>query len=72
VTAAEQLLARKVLGKELLEEAEQLVRDCTESYGDARGSEAYRRNVGGVMFRRALEVARRRALGEQVEVGGGH
>jgi carbon-monoxide dehydrogenase medium subunit len=70
VTAAEALLSGQALSEPLLEEATRAVVDCTESYGDARGSEAYRRHLGGVMFRRALDVARRRA-GEARESGSG-
>jgi aerobic carbon-monoxide dehydrogenase medium subunit len=61
VPAAEDAL----LGQELTEarvgkSAEALV-SCTKSFDDARASEDYRRHLGGVMFRRALEAARRRA-----------
>jgi aerobic carbon-monoxide dehydrogenase medium subunit len=72
VAAAEELISGQVLTDDLLGEAQQLVANCTESYGDARGGEDYRRHLGGVMFRRAVDVARRRARGEQVETGHGH
>ena len=71
VTAAEALLRGEELTEALLGGAQQIVATCTESFGDARGGEDYRRHLGGVMFRRALEVARKRAGGERVEVGGG-
>ena len=71
VSAAEELLAGQALSEPLLDEAAEAVRTCTESYGDARGGEDYRRHLGGVMFRRALELARRRATGQHGEAGDG-
>ena len=71
VTAAEALLEGQSFTEALLTEASEAIVSSTESYDDARGSEAYRRHLGGVMFRRALDAARRRASGEAAEAGGG-
>jgi carbon-monoxide dehydrogenase medium subunit len=63
VVAAEKILRGEELVEARLAEAAEAVANCTESFSDARGSEDYRRHLGGVMFRRALEAARRRASG---------
>ncbi len=68
VPAAEALLAGQELSEPLLAEAIDALVSGIEAFGDVRASEEYRRHMGGVMFRRALEVARRRAQGERVEV----
>jgi carbon-monoxide dehydrogenase medium subunit len=68
VTAAEELLAGQKPSETLLQEAARAVSECTESFSDIRGSAQYRKHVAGVLFRRALDAAERRARGEQVEV----
>ncbi|MBI4493387.1 MAG: xanthine dehydrogenase family protein subunit M [Chloroflexi bacterium] len=68
VVAAEDLLRGQQPGEDLLRQAAQAVSDCTESFSDIRGSAAYRKHVAGVLFRRALALAERRARGESVEV----
>lgn len=64
VRAAEDLLRGSRLTPDLVEEAASLVSRCTEGFTDVRGTAEYRQAVAGVLFRRALEVARRRALGQ--------
>ena len=61
VPAAEALLEGEQPGEERLAAAQQVVVDATESFDDARGSADYRRHVGGVVFRRAFDLARQRA-----------
>jgi carbon-monoxide dehydrogenase medium subunit len=63
VAAAEALLRGQVPTPELVAEAAQAVRRCTDSFDDVRGSGAYRQQLGGVLFERALAIALRRAAG---------
>lgn len=67
VSAAEELLRGQRPTEELLQAAARAVSDCTESFSDIRGSAAYRKHVAGVLFRRAVALAERRARGEQRE-----
>jgi carbon-monoxide dehydrogenase medium subunit len=70
VLAAERLLTGRLPDEPLLREAAEIVATCTESFSDARGAEDYRRHLGGVTFRRAFELAHRRASAGQVERSG--
>jgi carbon-monoxide dehydrogenase medium subunit len=70
VTDAEDLLRGQRPDEALLAEAARTVSASTEAVSDIRGSAEYRQQVAGVLFRRALSVAERRARGEQVEVHG--
>jgi len=67
VTAAEALLRGQMPTPALVAAAAQAVMGCTESFDDVRGSAAYRQQLGGVLFERALALALRRARGERVE-----
>jgi carbon-monoxide dehydrogenase medium subunit len=68
VTEAEELLRGQQPEEALLQQAAQAVSDSDESFSDIRGSAEYRKHVAGVLFRRALALAERRARGEQVGV----
>ena len=63
VPTAEALLTGQLPNDELLDRAAHAVTEATDSFDDARGSAGYRRHVGGVLFRRAFELARQRAGG---------
>lgn len=67
VTAAGALLRGQMPTPALVAAAAQAVMGCTESFDDVRGSAAYRQQLGGVLFERALALALRRARGERVE-----
>jgi xanthine dehydrogenase iron-sulfur cluster and FAD-binding subunit A len=68
VPAAETVLVGQQPTEALLEEAAAAVRGATESFDDVRASAAYRQHVGGVLFRRAFDLARSRA---SLDAGGG-
>ena len=59
-TEAEDFLAGKALEERVLEEASRLVMEATSPFSDLRGSDEYKREMAGVLFRRAVEVARQR------------
>src|SRR5205807_6939268 len=61
VPAAETLLAGQALTDARLDQAAAAVREATESFDDIRASADYRRHVGGVLFRRAFDLASHRA-----------
>jgi carbon-monoxide dehydrogenase medium subunit len=67
VTAAEDLVRGQTPTEAVLDEAAEAVKNCSESYSDARGAEDYRRHLGGVMFRRAFQLAYRRAQATHTE-----
>ena len=62
-TQAEAFLAGKALEAPVLEEASRLVIEATSPFSDLRGSEEYKREMTGVLFRRAVGVARKRHNG---------
>jgi len=64
---AEELLLGSNLQEELIQEAEASVRKECEPFADIRGPAEFKRQVAGVLFRRALRIALRRAEGEEVE-----
>jgi carbon-monoxide dehydrogenase medium subunit len=66
ISAAEDLLRGKEPGREIVEAAAREVSKATEAFSDARASADYRQHVAGVLFQRALEAARRRALGQEI------
>lgn len=66
---AEELLRGSNLQEEVIREAEESVRKDCEPLADIRGSVEFKRQVAGVLFRRALKIALRRAQGEEVEAG---
>ena len=63
---AESLLEGKSASDALLGEAARLVEQEAQPFDDTRGSEAYKRHLAGVLFRRAFAVAMDRARGSQV------
>ena len=65
---AEELLKGQEPSEELLRQAAEEVSECTEFISDIRGSAEYRKEVTKSLFRRALDIAARRAKGETVEV----
>jgi aerobic carbon-monoxide dehydrogenase medium subunit len=67
VAAAEAILRGQAPTPALVAAAAEAVTNCTESFDDVRGSAAYRQQLGGVLFERALALALRRARGERVE-----
>jgi len=65
-TSAEQRLQGAAASPDRLQEAEQLVRDAAQPFGDTRGSVEYKRHLAGVLFRRACAAALDRAHGREV------
>jgi carbon-monoxide dehydrogenase medium subunit len=63
---AERLMTDRAPSAELLAEAERMVHAAADPVADARGSVDYKRHLAGVMFRRAFDIALRRARGETV------
>jgi carbon-monoxide dehydrogenase medium subunit len=61
--AAEARLAGRDPDPAILDDAARLVRAAAEPFDDTRGSADYKRHLTGVMFRRAFDVALRRAHG---------
>ena len=68
---AEALLQNKSLNDALVEKAAAEVSSAADPFSDIRGSVEYKRHLVGVLFRRALDVALRRARGEEVETAHG-
>jgi carbon-monoxide dehydrogenase medium subunit len=58
--AAETLLHGQATSADVLGKAAQLVREAAEPFADTRGSVEYKRNLAGVLFRRAFEKATER------------
>jgi carbon-monoxide dehydrogenase medium subunit len=65
--AAEAVLQGEAPSPAVAAKAETLVRQAAQPFEDTRGSVEYKRHLAGVLFRRALSVALRRARGESVE-----
>jgi CO/xanthine dehydrogenase FAD-binding subunit len=61
VTSAEATMVGQRLDDALLQEVAEIVTGALEPEGDIHASAVYRKEVGGVMARRTLEQARRRA-----------
>ncbi len=68
---AEALLQNKSLNDALVEKAAAEVSSAADPFSDIRGSVEYKSHLVGVLFRRALDVAVRRARGEEVETAHG-
>ncbi|HEV2176960.1 MAG TPA: xanthine dehydrogenase family protein subunit M [Terriglobia bacterium] len=66
--AAEKALAGQKLTKKTIEAAEEAAMAAADPQPDMRGSAEYKRAVIGALVKRAIEIARRRAGGERVEV----
>ena len=66
---AEGSLRGSILNDQAIAEAEELVRQECDLIADLRGASEFKRHVAGVLFRRALRIALRRAEGEEVEAG---
>ncbi len=62
---AEAFLRGKRLDDAVISEASRLVAEATSPSGDVRGSAEYKREMAGVLFRRAMDIARRRHLGNR-------
>jgi aerobic carbon-monoxide dehydrogenase medium subunit len=65
VAAAEALLRGQAPTPDRVAAAAEVVRTCTESFDDVRGSAAYRQHLGAALFKRALALALARAAGER-------
>jgi CO/xanthine dehydrogenase FAD-binding subunit len=65
---AERALAGSAPGPEPLAAVAAAASEASRPLSDLRGSEAYRRHTVGVVARRAVEIAARRAAGETVPV----
>lgn len=66
---AESLLRGSKLDDRIIREAEESIRQECDPFADLRGSAEFKRHVAGVFFRRSLNIAVRRAQGEEVEAG---
>jgi len=64
MTKAEELLSGRPLDAQALEEVARVVAEALDPPSDIHASAEYRKEVGGVMARRTLDEARRRAKGE--------
>ena len=65
---AEALIKGQLISDELLEEAASSASAACDPFSDIRGSVDYKRHLIGVLLRRAVDVAVRRAGGEAVEM----
>jgi carbon-monoxide dehydrogenase medium subunit len=68
-TNAETALKGQQLIEKTIARAVEASRAAADPQSDMRGSADYKRTLVGALVRRAIEIARRRARGEQVEVG---
>ncbi len=68
VAAAEELLRGKAIDDRQIESVRQAVMDVAEPMADMRGSAEYKRHAAGSLAKLALQAAKRRAAGENVEV----
>jgi carbon-monoxide dehydrogenase medium subunit len=68
VTEAESMLRGKRLTEKNISAAAESARAAADPQSDMRGSAEYKRALVGALVKRAIEVAVRRARGEQVEV----
>jgi aerobic carbon-monoxide dehydrogenase medium subunit len=68
-TQAEVALRGQVLTEKTIALAMDAARAAAEPQTDMRGSADYKRTLVGALVKRAIEIALRRARGEQVEVG---
>ena len=68
-TNAETALKGQQLTEKTIARAVEACRVAADPQSDMRGSADYKRTLVGALVRRAVEIARRRARGEQVEVG---
>ncbi len=64
---AEALLSNQPISDDLLKEAASAASAECDPFSDIRGSVEYKRHLIGVLLRRAVEVALRRAAGEKVK-----
>ncbi len=65
VTAAERLLVGKALDEAALDRAAEAAVEAAQPISDLRGTADYRRDLVGIMTRRALVAAHTRAMGEK-------
>jgi aerobic carbon-monoxide dehydrogenase medium subunit len=68
-TAAESALRGRKMDDKVVTAAMEAVRAAVDPQSDMRGSADYKRTLAAALVKRAIEVAVRRAHGEQVEVG---
>jgi CO/xanthine dehydrogenase FAD-binding subunit len=68
VREAESALQGKLIDEKAIEEAMEAARAAADPQPDMRGSAEYKRTLVGGLVKRAIDVARRRARGEKVEV----
>lgn len=66
---AEAVMTGQRLNEKILDRAAEAARTAADPQSDMRGSADYKRMLVGALVKRAAEFARRRARGEQVEVG---
>jgi carbon-monoxide dehydrogenase medium subunit len=66
---AETALKGQKLTEKTIARAVEGSRAVADPQSDMRGSADYKRTLVGALVKRAIEIARRRARGEQVEVG---
>jgi len=67
-TDAEAVLSGQTISGNILSAAAEAARTAADPQSDMRGSADYKRTLVGALVRRAIEIAVRRAQGEQVEV----
>jgi carbon-monoxide dehydrogenase medium subunit len=68
-TEAESTLRGQKITDKTLSAAMEAARAAADPQSDMRGSADYKRTLVGALVKRAIDVATRRARGEQVEVG---
>ena len=69
VKEAEAALRSQVINKKTLETVAEAARAAADPQSDMRGSAEYKRTLVSALVKRAIDIAVRRARGEQVEVG---
>jgi carbon-monoxide dehydrogenase medium subunit len=69
VKDAEEVLRGQTLAESTISRAMEAIRTAADPQSDMRGSADYKRTLAGALVKRALEIAVRRARGEQIEVG---
>ena len=68
VKEAEAALQNQEISEQTISSATEAVRNSADPQSDMRGSADYKRSLVAALVKRAIEIARKRARGEKVEV----